>query len=99
MIFTMEKLEDCAGWDSFIGWADLRRGGTEECRVRHLWYTPLYILESNKIATTLVGFSPLFTALSGYQETSTTLFRYEYHHMHFHNVAHGPTFDPIHLQL
>ena len=36
MIFTMvEAREDCAGWDSFIGWADLRRGGTDECRVGH----------------------------------------------------------------
>ena len=39
------------------------------------------------------------TAQAGTNETSTTLSRYEYHHVHFHSIAHGPTFDPIHLQL
>ena len=44
-------------------------------------------------------FSPLLPPQAGTNKTSTTLSRYKYHHVHFHSVANGPTFDPKHLQL
>ena len=100
MIFTMVEARGLRRVEQFhwLGWLEKgvgqRSAGWDTYGTLHC----MYILESNKIATTC-GLFALFTALSGYQETSTTLFRYEYHHMHFHCVAHGPTFDPIHLQL